>query len=172
MVAVGFGEAAQKFGRPGWAALVVMLALVVPSNLLVTNEYYRLMLRNGGSLVWTDAIYPLSDFLKSVSATQVTPIDWGILDSLKLLHDGKLPLRNGMDPLAKRALNAADQQVVRELLNTPGTVFISHTDANEQFPGVNGRLEAVARDCGLEKDSLAILADRHGRQIFEVFRYK
>jgi 4-amino-4-deoxy-L-arabinose transferase-like glycosyltransferase len=172
LVAVAFGEAAQKFGRPGRAALAVMLCLVCASSLLVTNEYYRVMLRNGSGLVWTDAIYPLSDFLGAVKAAQVMPIDWGVFDSLRLLHGGRLPLRVGMDPLSKPALDARDRATVRKWLDTPDTIFVSHTAPNQIFDGVNERLDEIAQDGGFEREELGVFPDSHGRTIFEVFRYK
>ena len=171
LVAVGFGEAAQKFGRPGKAALAAMVVLVAASNLLVTNEYYRMLRRNGGSLVWSDAVYPLAAFLRGVPATQVMPIDWGVFDSLCLLNAGKLPLRVGMDPLSKTTLDAHDRQTVRDWLDTPGTIFVSHTRATEVFPGVGARLDEVALEAGYRKQPLRLLSDAYGRPIFEVFRY-
>ena len=171
LVAVAFGEAAQKFGRPGRVTLALMLCLVCASNLLVTNEYYRVMRRNGSGLVWTDAIYPLSAFLGTVKATQVMPIDWGFYDSLRLL-DGRLPLRVGMDPLSKPVLSARDRQTVRGWLDTPGTIFVAHTAPNQIFAGVNERLDDVAREGGFARETLKLFPDRHGRIVGEVFRYK
>ena len=72
---------------------------------------------------------------------------------------------------SKPALDARDQQTVRDWLNTPGTVFVSHTSATEVFPGVNGRLDQVAVSAGFRKESLGIFCDSHGRPIYEVFRY-
>jgi len=171
LVAVAFGEAAQKFGRPGKAALATMLALVVGSNLLVTNEYYRMLRRNGGSVIWSDAVYPLSDFLRRVPSTQVMPIDWGFFDSLRLLNAGKLPLRGGVDPLNKPVLNAHDRENVRKWLDTSDTIFIDHTRATEQFPGVSEHLQEVAQAAGFRRESLGVIPDGHGRAIYEVFRY-
>ena len=171
IIAVAFGEAAQKFGRAGKAALALMLALVIPSNLLVTNEYYRMMMRNGGGLPWTDAIYPMADFLKHSYASQILVIDWGMFDSLQLLDRGKLPLRNGGDPLNKPSLDASDRETVRQWLITPGTVFVAHTAPYEFLQGSNQRLEDVARQCGMARESLGVFKDRNGRAIYEVFRY-
>jgi hypothetical protein len=130
------------------------------------------MLRNGGTVVWSDAIYPLSDFLKRTSATQVMPVDWGMFDNLLLLNRGKLPLRVGGDPLNKPVLDAADRETVRQWLITPGTIFVAHTGANQIFPGTNERLDGVARECGLVRESMGRFADSNGRPIYEVLRYK
>jgi 4-amino-4-deoxy-L-arabinose transferase-like glycosyltransferase len=171
VIAVAFGEAAQKFGTAGKTAMAVMLLLLVSSNLLVTNEYYRMLRRNGGSAIWSDAVYPLSGYLRGVPAMQVMPIDWGVFDSLRLLNAGKLPLRVGMDPLGKSVLDAHDRDTVREWLDTPGTVFVSHTRENEVFSGVGARLDEVASAAGWHKQLLDVLSDTRARPIFEVFRY-
>jgi 4-amino-4-deoxy-L-arabinose transferase-like glycosyltransferase len=171
IVAVAFGEAAQKFGRPGKAALVAMLIIVVSSNLLVTNEYYRMALRNGGGLSWSDAVTPLAGFLRGRYATQMLLIDWGMFDSLRLLDAGTLPLREGADPLAKASLDAADRAVVRDWLTTPFTLFVSHTDPNQMFPNVNSHLYEIAAANGMTRESLAVVRDRNGREIFQVFRF-
>jgi hypothetical protein len=171
LVAVAFGEAAQKFGVPGKAALALMLLLVIPSNLLVTNEYYRMARRNGGAAIWSDAVYPLSSFLRDLPATQIMPIDWGAFDSLRLLSGGKLPLRVGADPLSKPTLDVQDQQTVRDWLQTPGTIFVEYTQPNEVLPGVNRHLDDVATVAGFRKESLRVVPDSHGRPIFDVLRY-
>src|SRR4029077_5454330 len=64
-VAIALAEASRKLGRLGTPLLVAIVALVAGSSLLVTNEYYARLVRNGPGLVWTDAIGPLSDYLKS-----------------------------------------------------------------------------------------------------------
>jgi 4-amino-4-deoxy-L-arabinose transferase-like glycosyltransferase len=171
LVGVAFGEAAQKFRLPGKAMFVVMLLLVIPSSLLVTNEYYRMLRRNGGTAIWSDAVYPLSSFLHDLPATQIMPIDWGAFDSLRLLNGGKLPLRVGADPLSKPTLDAQDQATVRDWLKTPGTIFLEYTQPNEVLPGVNKHLDDVAAAAGFRKESLRVVPDSHGRPIFDVVRY-
>jgi hypothetical protein len=171
IVAVAFGEAAQKFGRPGKAALATMLAVVAASNLLVLNEYYRMLRRDGASLVWSDAVYPLADALRTLPATQIMPIDWGVFDSLRLLGAGRLPLRVGMDPLSKATLDEHDRQTVREWLATPGTIFVSHTRANEVFTGVGGRLDDVAVAAGFRKEVIGLFTDNRSRPNYEHFTY-
>ena len=47
---------------------------------------------------------------------------------------GRLPLRVGMDPLSKPALDARDRETVREWLDTPDTIFVSHTGAQPDLP--------------------------------------
>jgi len=51
------------------------------------------------------------------------------------------------------------------------SIFVSHTDAAEQFTGVNARLRALAAEAGYRRETLAEIPDRNGRPMFEVFRF-
>ncbi|MGH9721457.1 MAG: ArnT family glycosyltransferase [Bryobacteraceae bacterium] len=151
-----------------WAAA----ALVAGSSLLVINEYKATLVRNGGGKVWTDAIWPLSESLGRLRAETVFVIDWGMLDQLILLHKGSLPLRVASDPLSKTDFSAGDRAVVAGWLRIPGGVFVSHTDDNEEFQGVNARLRQIAGEEGCEQQILERIPDRHGRAMFEVWRFE
>jgi 4-amino-4-deoxy-L-arabinose transferase-like glycosyltransferase len=171
MIAIALAGSSYRVGRYGRPALAALVVLMLAANLLVVNEHYAVMLRNGGGLVWTDAVFPLADFVKQVKATQVMALDWGFLDSLRLLGRGQIPLRNGMDPTNHATLDAHDREAIHQWLLTPGTVFVSHTDGNEIFPGVNAHLEEVARAAGFAREMMGRFQDRNGREIFLVFRY-
>jgi len=49
------------------------------------NEYYALMLRNGGTLNWTEP-FSSSRLYEGVPSNGIFCTDWGILDSLRLLN--------------------------------------------------------------------------------------
>jgi hypothetical protein len=171
MIAIALAGSSYRLGRYGRPALAAIVVLMLAANLLVVNEHYAMMLRNGGGLVWTDAVFPLADFVKQVKATQVMALDWGFFDSLRLLGRGQIPLRNGMDPTNHATLDARDREAIHQWLLTPGTVFVSHTDGNEIFPGVNAHLEEVASAAGFVRETMGRFHDRNGREIFLVFRY-
>jgi len=157
-------------GRRLW--LPATLLLLAGANVLVTNRYLALLVRNGCGLNWTDAIYPLNEYARDTPSSFVYAIDWGILDSLRLLSRGRLPLRVGSDPLSKADLNDSDRRAVGEWLADSLSLFIGHTKGNEFFTGVAERLELMAHNAGYERDLLAVISDRNGRPIFEVFRYR
>jgi len=171
VVAVAFAEASSMLGRAGKPLLVVVLLILVGTSALVTNEYFASLVRNGGGLVWTDAIYPLSDFLKRVNSKVIYVNDWGMFGTLLMLGEGNLPLRGGSDPLSKPHLDMVDKRVVLDRISERGAVFVGHSDGNELFKGVNANLRALAAEAGYRREILAELADRNGRGIFEVFRY-
>jgi hypothetical protein len=68
-------------------------------------------------------------------------------------------------------MDADDVKEVTEWLNTPGTIFISHTPPAEVFPDVNRHMDNAAQAAGFRREPLRVFSDRRGRPIFEVFRY-
>jgi hypothetical protein len=141
------------------------------SGALVTNEYYALMLRNGGSQNWTDAIFTLSDYLKGVPSKGIYCADWGIMDSLRLLNRGKLPLNVGTDPIRKPELSPDDRNDLKRMISDPSHVFIAHTTDYEFFQGVNAKLLKYAADSGYERAMLAVIPDGWGRPVYEVYHF-
>jgi hypothetical protein len=162
VIAVSFGAASRRLGRAGIPALAAVMAAMTVSSLLVTNEYYRMTLRNGGAQAWSDAIFPLSSYLKGVPARAVICEDWGIMDSLRLLNRGKLPLEGGTDR------TTGDPAL--HLISEGGNVFIAHTKAYEFFPD-NRKLVEFAAGAGYIPEIMATIPDSHGRPVFEVYHF-
>jgi hypothetical protein len=150
------------------AALLIVLMV---SGALVTNEYYTLMLRNGGSQNWTDAIFTLSGYMKGVPSNGIYCADWGILDSLRLLNRGKLPLNTGTDPIRKPELSPEDRDYLKGVISDPSHVFIAHTVDYEFFQGVNAKLLRFAADAGYQRAMIAVIPDGWGRPVYEVYRF-
>ncbi len=174
VIAVSLAAASRRLGRAGLPAALALTAILAGSEVLVTNEYYALMVRNGGTVPWSDAVYTLSDYLKSTSgpaarlsggvpAKQVACVDWGILDTLRLLNRGTLPLRWGGDE---------DDPRLPELIAQPGTLFLGHTAGREIFPGKTEKLTQRAAALGYKRKVLAVIGDSFGRPTFEVFRFE
>ena len=171
VIAISFAAASRRLRAAGIPALAAVLALLMISGLLVTNEYRCLILRNGGSPNWTDAIYRLTDYMKGASASEMFCVDWGIMDNMRLLSRGKLPLRVGTDPIAKPALDAADREYLARTIAGAGHVFINHTKDFEFFPGINDKLVKYAADAGYRRQVMAVIADSYGRPVYEVYRF-
>jgi len=171
VVAVSFAAASRWLGRAGIPALAVVTTVMAVSGVLVGNEYFYVSYRFGGSPVWSDAIFPLSGFMKEVDAGAVYCVDWGMLDSLRYLNRGKLKLAVGSDPISKPQLSPADREPVLRMLADPGAVFIAHTKDFENFQGTNERLVKFASAEGYRRDMLAVISDSFGRPAFEVYRF-
>ena len=172
IVAVSFASASRRLGRAGLPVLALAALVLIGSHLLVTNEYYFVMRRNGaGSVSWTDAIYPLKDTVMLMPADYVFCIDWGIIDSLRLLSHGKLKLREGSDPVNKSELTAEDRQEIARRVADPESLFIGRAKPVEVFQGVTEKMVRIAADAGYARQTVAAISDSYGRPMFEVFRF-
>ncbi|MGO9261473.1 MAG: ArnT family glycosyltransferase [Bryobacteraceae bacterium] len=171
VIAVSFASASRRLGRAGMPALAAVLAVAVLSGALVINEYYAVMLRDGGAQSWTDAIYPLSGYLKTVPAPAVICLDWGILDPLRLLDHGRLPLEMRPDSLARPEMTEGDRAYVAFRISDPANVFIAHTKDYEFFPGAAPNLARFAAQSGYTRQTVAVIPDSYGRPVYEVYRF-
>ena len=171
VVAVSFAAASRRLGRIGVPVLAASLAFLMTGGLLVTNEYYVRMRRNGGGMNWTDAIFRLSDHMRGVRANYVFSVDWGIMDSLRMLNRGTLPLRIGTDPIAKPQLDDRDREFLGNMIGDPQNVFINHTKTFEFFTDVNNKLVKYAEDAGYRRQVEAVIPDSYGRPVYEVYRF-
>ncbi|MGH9659959.1 MAG: hypothetical protein ACRD96_15525, partial [Bryobacteraceae bacterium] len=158
LLAAAGAEAARRFPR----VIGLAVALVAGSNVIVTNEHLSAFIRSGPGVVWTDALLPLSHRLSSIEARTVFIVDWGILDPLLVLSEGRLPVRPAQD---------SDPAVIRAWLETPDAIYVGHTEGNEQSEGARARLQGIAAQAGFRRQILAEIPDRNGRPIFEVVRF-
>ncbi|HUK19120.1 MAG TPA: glycosyltransferase family 39 protein [Bryobacteraceae bacterium] len=163
VIAVSLAAATRRLGRAGLPVVLALTAILAASEALVTNEYYALMVRDGGTVPWTDAVYTLSDYLKSSHAKTVACVDWGIMDSLRLLNRGTLPLRWGGDENDPR---------LADLIAQPATLFLGHTAGREVFPGKTEKVTQRAAALGYKRKVLAVIGDSFGRPTFEVFSFE
>lgn len=150
--------------------LLVTLSLLIGSNALVINEYMATLVRNGPGLVWTDAVFPLSERLRSMQAQSIYINDWGIFENVWMLNRGQASLRPGLNPLGMPILNSSDQEIVIARIKDPNAIFVSHPDEYEMFKGLNSRFLNLAKLQGYTRHATEVIADRHGRARFEIFR--
>jgi hypothetical protein len=144
---------------------------MVISGVLVTAEYQYVSFRYGGGPAWSDAIFNLRDYLKRPPTGNIYCVDWGILDSLRLLSNGTLPLLTGDDPISKPELSSQDREPVARMVADPGAVFISHTKDFENFAEVNNKLVKFAAGIGYQREMMAVIPDHYGRPVYEVYRF-
>jgi 4-amino-4-deoxy-L-arabinose transferase-like glycosyltransferase len=171
VVAVSFAAASRRLGRAGIPAVAVAAALMIVSGVLVTNEYYLVSFSFGASPVWSDAVLPLTGFMKSVHSGNIYCVDWGILDSLRFLSHGKLNVVVGNDPISKPALSPEDRAPVLRMVTDPDGVFVAHTKDFENFVGTNDKLVKFAVAEGYRREMLGVVSDSFGRPAFEVYRF-
>ena len=147
-----------------------MLVAIVAANLLLVNQYYSDLVTNGTSAIWTDAVYPLHDYLDSASVSRVVTTDWGYATTLCLLSDGEMPL----DDISYTLLGPSDGDStwIRSLIEDPRNLFVDHTAPDEQFAVARRRLESIAELSGRTRVLVAVIRDRNQRPRFEVVRYQ
>jgi 4-amino-4-deoxy-L-arabinose transferase-like glycosyltransferase len=150
---VALAEASRRLGRAALPALAAALIAVCGSGLVVLNQYLAQLVQNGPTTVWTDAIDPLSAYLRASPARRMVAVDWGVINPLRILDRGRLPLEQASAEIPADA------------------VFISHTPGNEVLPGGSAHMDALAQLAGRRPEVLAVINDRHHRPIFQVYRY-
>src|SRR5262249_45548368 len=94
-----------------------------------------------------------------------------IIEPLRLLHRGKLPLAVGSEEVDKPEMTADDRANVVSMLSDPDHIFITHTRAFLNFPKATERLRQFAAERGFRQEMLAVISDTHDRPAFEVFRF-
>jgi hypothetical protein len=171
VIAISFAAASRRLGRAGVPVLTGVLVLLMISSLLVTNEYYWRMRRNGGAMNWTDAVFPLSDYMRTVRASNIFSVDWGIMDNLRMLNRGKLALRVGTDPISKPQFTDDDRDFLAKMIGEPDHLFINHTKNFEFFTGVNAKLVKYAEGAGYRRKVEAVIPDSNWRPVYEVYRF-
>ena len=170
LAAAGLAEASRRWRRAGLPALVVAITLVCGSNVVMADAQFSQLIRNGGTAVWTDAVFGLSEYLPTVPAEHYVMLDWGMTDPLRLLHEGRIPLDWGGDYVRKDTLGEDDRSGFLTMIQTPGNVYVSHTEPYQVFQGVNRRLERLLEREGYRRQPLALIPDTNSRKIFAVFR--
>jgi hypothetical protein len=172
-LAVAFVQAAAW--RPlerkhiGTILLASVVLLLVADNLLLTNEYFYQLAAYGPVKSWNDAIFRLSDETGHIQAEHFVLDDWGILTPLVVLHDNKLPLYVADQSFLAPGIGEDERDwFMRRLADD---VWIGHTAAFQQWPGINEKMVQIARGVGFEKQMIETVPDRNGRPVFEIFRF-
>lgn len=170
-VGAAFAEVSRRFRGSGRSALAAVLLLVCAANLAVLNQYLAQSIRFGTTTIWTDAIGPLAAYMRSLPASRVYTLDWGILEPLRALGRGRLPLSNGRDALAREDSVHRRNWILREMVEFPDAVFIDHTAESRLGPDGRARLESIAQSAGYRAEVLHTVAARGGQPVFDVFRF-
>jgi 4-amino-4-deoxy-L-arabinose transferase-like glycosyltransferase len=145
----------------GWAGVATTLLCL--SNLAVTSEYYAELINNGPAIRWTDAIGPLERYLSASKVARITVADWGIIETLNLLSEGRLPVR---------PIEVSNMAMLDHMIEDSGEIFVAHTPEFTFEPGIRTRLEQRARNNGFEMVRITTICDSHARPTYEVFRFR
>jgi 4-amino-4-deoxy-L-arabinose transferase-like glycosyltransferase len=171
IMAISFAEASRRLGRVGLPLLAGLTTLLAASGMVLINEYHVRVVRSGGAISWTDAIFSLSQYMTTVPAKTVYSLDWGFFDALRMLSGGALPLRVGEEPIGKPQLTENERRAVLDMISTPEHIFIAHAKGFEFYPGTAGKMVQFGETAGYRRQDLVTISDRNGRPTFEVFRF-
>jgi hypothetical protein len=155
-------------GLPRRMAMVALCAVVgylALMNILVTNVYLAEFIRNGPTRDWTNASYPLSEDIVRSHYGEIVGIDWGTVVPLRVLERGTVP----MLAVIPDELNP---DPALAWMRKEDSVFLSHVAGQEYFPGVDEKMDGIARKNGFSKRVIKTFADDNGRPVFELFQYR
>lgn len=142
---------------------------LVTMNLLTVNDYIYKLERNGAAGNFTDALFPLSNALDD-SRRPIYVIDWGMLNTLSLFHQGRLDLRAGDFPFFNDRPGDFEKRIIAVMFSDPSTIFIAHVRSREVSTGVREQFDRTAAKAGKREELIQSIADSNGRPVFEIFR--
>jgi hypothetical protein len=170
LIAITGVQISVSLGRYGARAATFVLVVVVATNLLLINQYYSDLVTKGTTVIWTDAINPLFNYLDSMEGVRIVTTDWGYVTTLCLLSDGEMPLHDISYTLL--GPSTADAVRIRSLIEDKRNVFVDHIAQDEQFPAAREHLALLAAQTGRTRDVIAVIRDRNQRPRFEIVRYR
>ncbi|HUB34446.1 MAG TPA: glycosyltransferase family 39 protein [Bryobacteraceae bacterium] len=159
IIAVSLAGAARHLRGAGTPVLVGVVAVLAASNLLVMNEYFVKMARNGASVSWSDAIYPLAARLRATPNDGIYTVDWGIEDGLRILGRGRFALND-------TAFGMPDAGAL-----ATGHLFVGRPSGTEVFQGHAAAVAKFAAGEGFHREDIDMVGDSYGRPTFEVYRF-
>ncbi len=162
------GIASRISRRAAAPATVAIAGLLVAGNVASTAHQYGQILRYGSDTVWSDAIYPLSEYLNAQSAAQVVVIDWGIGSQLRFLSNNKMQ-QTGVPNVTGDAAEAT--AVLEDWIDKPNILYVAYaSDEICPFPRAHELFREMVASRGYELRLERGFADRNGRPIFHVYR--
>lgn len=169
LIGAAFAEASLRLRTSGAILVAVAALYLAGENLLLTNQYLYQFFRYGSPHAWTDAIVPLSTAVDRMGPAQIVIDDWGLIDPLILLHHGKLKA----SIVDNSFLSAAEDDNSKkwDLDRLERGLWLGHTPAYEEITGINDSITKAADAAGFRKQVVEVIHDRHGRPVFEMFRF-
>ncbi len=163
---VSAGAALQNLGRPGRAAVLLLLGIVLVRSLVQIDDMYSDLITHSSWVEWSNADSTLVDYLKGTGTKQVITTDWGIQNVITvrtrraiLVRAEEFDLRGGVFPDdAFRACGA------------PECVVVGHPPAREVFEGIDQKFSSSLERNSLKRELAQVIPDSHGTPSFYVYR--
>jgi hypothetical protein len=147
--------------------IMLLLAGYIALDVRADVRYHRALDETGGLTSFSDAIYPLAEYLDSSGYAAPYAIDWGVRTSVVILTEGRvMPLEvfeQTPDP------GPAFDQAIEAALAGDEPIFVSQTEDSAAFPRIQ-RLRQLTTDNGYELVLDQVFASRNGVPAYYVFR--
>jgi len=166
-IAMAFAEASQRLGRFGLPALTIIIGFAAWQNFRVYDQYWNEFIRHGVRGVWSDAMYPLNERLKSYRSKDLYVTDWGLINPLRLLGQGSLKLHD-----LSFGLEAGVRANIVEQMSNPDHVFIDNTPEYAVFKNARNHLSEWTDEAGYKPLLLETVNDSKGRPVYQLFSYR
>ncbi len=163
VIGIAVARGWQVGSRRVRGALVLTAVLACFLNVSVLLTHYSYLVRFGGPDSWTEAMYPaLEDLVREKSPVGV--IDWGFFDTVRLYSRAEFPTFGVGNP------DTANPQTLIAQLRLPDTVFLTHTQGHEMFPGITAKVLSAAQAAGGRVVDRRVYYDYNGVATVETFR--
>ncbi len=141
-IAAALAQAPARLG----AAVCALLCL---SSVAVTNQYYADLIRNGPAIRWTDAIDPLNRYLIDSKPEMVFGADWGFVETLNLMSEGRVPIS---------FVDVTDKKLIARMVSGQNYLFVWHEPNFTYQPEIRAAVEDAAREGGYQEERLATIS--------------
>jgi dolichyl-phosphate-mannose-protein mannosyltransferase len=171
-ISAAFSQAFERLRRSGTVVLSVAVLFLAATNLLVTNQYLKRLIQDGPGPVWTDAIFSLADYLHARPEAEIYSVDWGTINSLRLLSKGTLKLQEASFAIMKDQPDSFDEAFLMHMITDKEGVLVAHLTSFEAFRGINSRLNMLITAAGYQQQVIATVFDYEGRPLFEILQLR
>jgi hypothetical protein len=127
--------------RVGMAIMTAIFLVVATANLRVMIGYHQLLERTGGKILFSAAIYDLSNRLRQDYPDRPLQLmDWGLNHTLFFLSSGELYTR---EPFWELVGGRGDEKLIERLLENPRHVFVFNAPAGALYPEIYHQFHRV-----------------------------
>lgn len=165
-------EVARRLPERGFKIGAVVFVFAIASNLAVLNQYYAQFAAYGPTSTWTNAARPLTEALGQMQGRLAFPVDWGVSQQIDFYAGGRLGVIRGAEGAPLRMDDPDTRRFVEAWLARPELVYVTHTENNETFKGVRGKLLEAAAQLGYRDNLLRVIYDSHRVPIFEIHEFR
>ncbi len=162
---VGVALSSLPWKHAGWTIGAVLIAM----NLMVLDKYMVDFERNGAAGVYSDAMFGLTRAIPDTE-NRVWIMDWGMLNTLALTHQGRLDLRVGDPPFYTDQPTPGDEKMIDYILQDRGSILVGYVEGHEVNQGVRARIKRRIAQAGLRKEIMQVIEDSNRRPVFEIYR--